>query len=101
MNVVQQALKILVALAAHQQVKRLQDRQARANERKELLIEDDEGILLHLLAAKRNTAPNRQALLLDRVDQVSLGYVAVAQLTLIAGVLHLLGNAAAFVGNFD
>src|SRR5260370_36212843 len=92
--------QVRIGEPVRQQIERLQDRQPRANQGYELLIENQEPLEVQLLRApqqsraRRNAAPART----NRVDQKPLLRIAVAQLLLGSRRCGLLMNLAAAVG---
>ena len=75
--------------------------QAGADQRHELLIEDQELLEVELLAAWDAGPMPTPSRGLDRVDQEALLGIAVAQLALGIGFSHLLVHFAARVGVFE
>src|ERR1700687_2598586 len=85
-----------------QQIERLQYRQSRANQRHELLVENEKALQVELLlateqSARRNPGPARP----DRVNQKALLGVALAQLLLSTRIGRLIVNLAAAIRVFE
>ncbi len=94
-NVLQLRSEVGVFLLLGEHLERAEDGQAGADEGQKLLVEDDEGFELGLLALGRKTAR------LDGVDVVAGGGELGAQFFGRGGGLGLLLDVSAFVGEFD
>ena len=90
--------ELRVGQALGQQVQRFQNRQAGANQRDELLVEDQELLEVDLLLAAAHRHARDLAPRLDGVDQEALLREALAQVLFGGGFGHLLVDFAARIG---
>ena len=95
--------ELRVGETIRQQIESLEDRQARANQGHELLVEDEKPLQVKLLRTPQQSPAGgySRAARPDRVDEEALLRVAVAQFLFGTGIGRLIVNLAAAVRVFQ